>query len=127
MTFLIILAGYVVGMLITARIIGNDIYRSNQESYGEDDSYGWTALAIVWPVLALGFGWYWWASGAERKVQRDAVKESKARDKENALREARNRERDDAMRPWNLMLRDPEATEEQKALAQQVLRDLALK
>ena len=127
MTFLIILAGYVVGMLVTARIIGNDIHKSNNEGLGPDDSYAWTMLAFVWPFLALFFGWDWWVRGAERKLVREANNEEKRRKAEVQAREKRNQERDDAMRPWNLILRDPDASEEQKAFAQDVLRGLALK
>lgn len=128
MTFLIILAGYVVGMLVTARVIGSEVHRENtQHPYAEDESYAWTAWAIVWPLLAVGFGWYWWVRGDERKEIRSARNEEKARKKEELLRDARNRERDDAMRPWNLTLRDPKASEEEKTFAQEVLRGLALK
>jgi hypothetical protein len=127
MTFLIILGSYVFCTLITARVIGNDIHESNNEGIGEDDSYAWTLLAIIWPLLALFFGWDWWVRGAERKVTREARKAEKRRKIEVQEREKRNQERDDAMRPWNSMLRDPDASEEQKALATQVLRDLAVK
>jgi len=122
-TFLIILACYALGTLITARIIGNEIYKED----GERATYGFTALALIWPVLAVVFGWEWWATGAERKDLRQARKAEKQRKADIVAREKRNQERDDAMRPWNLILRDPEASEEQKAFAQDVLRGLALK
>jgi len=123
MTFLIILAGYIVGMLITARVIGNEIYK-------DDDvraTYGQTVFAILWPAIVVICGWEWWVSGAERKEMRAARKESKKRAAEIAEREKKNAERDDVMRPWKLMLRDPDASEEMKAFAKDVLRGLAEK
>lgn len=123
MTFLIILAGYMVGTLITARMIGREIYKED----GATAKYGQTAFALIWPVIAVIFGWEWWVSGAERKAERVERKAEKRAKVESEARAKRNQERDDAMRPWNLTLRDPNASPDEKAFAQEVLRGLALK
>ena len=120
MTFLIILAAYMAAALVTARVIGYYCHR-------DKESYGYTAFALVWPVLAIIFGWEWWVKGAERKEERQVVKEKSKAKALNEERKRKNQERDDAMRPWNMTLRDPRATEEEKAFAQEVLRGLALK
>lgn len=120
MTFLIILAGYIAATLVAARIIGYYCHK-------DEESYAYTAFALAWPILAIIFGWEWWVTGAERKATRVAHKAEKKRKAEVEARERKNRERDDCMRPWNMILRDPDASEEQKAFAREVLRGLALK
>lgn len=120
MTFLIILAGYVVGTLITARIIGNEIHKDG------DDEYGMTALAFVWPVLALIFGWLWWVEGAERKEARLARKERVKAEKVEAARVAEKKRLDALCEPWRMALRDPNASEQEKAFAEEMLRGLVL-